>query len=109
MSNSDSGIRKSTVGAIAIGCLLMAGGIFLFSPAHEAVLAGFWRVGLMMFALWLALPAKGEKFAAASMLPIIVGAAALIALSGRRLLIVLPFLIVIGIAVALLRPRRRRR
>lgn len=110
MAESTS-VNKNSVGIAAIACLATAGGFLLFAPEREGALAAFWRVGLVMSALWLALPRKGEKFAWSSALPMIIGAVVLIGVgkNGKVLIALLPLVIVAVVLGLLIRPKPKRR
>jgi hypothetical protein len=103
--------KRNLIGLVALVCLATAAGLWVFSanPVQNQFLAAVSRVGIVLAALWLALPARGEKLALGRAGPILVVAAIFVALSGRRLLYLLPAAIVVGLALAFLRPRSRRR
>ena len=103
------GVNKILVGAIALGCLAIAAGLWAIDSEQAGLLAAFWRIGLVMSALWLALPKKGEAFAWERAVPLIVGAIIVIAVGRRALPIALPILIVIALAAVFIRPRPKRR
>lgn len=103
--------KRNLIGIVALACLATAAGLWIFTvnPVQNQFLAAVSRVGIVLAALWLALPPRGEKLALGRAGPILVAAAILVALSGRRLLYLLPAAIVVGVALAFLRPRSRRR
>lgn len=109
MQSSNQKINKPLVGMIALGCLVAAGVLHVWFPDQQLLESGFWRVGLLMVALWLALPRKGENIAWEKALPLVLGAIILIAVSKRALIVVLPLVIVVAIAAVFIRPRPKHR
>lgn len=50
-------LKRAIVGALSLACLLMAGLIYAASPdLNNVVLASSLRIGVVLFATWLALP-----------------------------------------------------
>ena len=96
-------MHRPTVGLIALVLLTGAAGCYLFGWASGALESAFWRVGMVMAFLWLALP---ELLRVRSkMLFGIFLAVLLVAVLSRRLLpLVVVFCAVYGV---FLRPRRR--
>lgn len=101
--------QKPLVGIIAGLCLAVSLATWFFAPERDAMMAAFLRVGLVMSALWLAMPSKGESIAWAKATPIIGIVIAVVALSRNAAKFVLPALLVAGVAIAILRPRPKRR
>jgi hypothetical protein len=103
--------KRNLIGIVALVCLATAAGLWIFTdnPVQNQFLAAVSRVGVVLAALWLALPPRGEKMAFGRAGPILIAAAIFVALSGRRLLYLLPVALVVGLALAFLRPRSRRR
>jgi hypothetical protein len=95
------------VGGIAVVCLAAAVGLWIFAanPEQNPFLAVVSRVGIVMGALWLALPKQGENVAWGKTATLLIPAIILIAVNGRRLLYLLPVAIVVALALAFLRPR----
>lgn len=49
-------MHRPTVGLIALALLAGAAACYLFNVGNDALESAFWRVGLVMSLLWLALP-----------------------------------------------------
>jgi len=50
-------LKRAIVGGLSLACLLMAGLIYAASPdLNNVVLASSLRIGVVLFAIWLALP-----------------------------------------------------
>lgn len=98
------------VGWCAVACLLTAGGMWCFTdnPEHNAVLSGFSRVGLVLAAVWLALPRPGEKVVWERLVPVVIGTLVFVALAGKAFQRLLPLAIVIVTLLYFLRPRPKR-
>jgi len=103
------GVNKILVGAIALGCLAIAAGLWAIDSDQAGLLAAFWRIGLVMTALWLALPKKGEAFAWERAIPVVVGVIAILGFAKRAPLIIIPIAIVVAIAAVFIRPKPKRR
>lgn len=103
--------RRILIGVVALVCFGAAVGIWLFTtnPEQNALLAAVTRVGIVMGALWLALPKDGANVAWGKTATLLIPALVLVALNGRRLLYLLPVAIVVALALAFLRPRAKRR
>ena len=114
MNRSPLAARKLIVGLVALACLATAGSLWLFTAdaGTNPVTAVTTKLGLMLAALWLALPTRGESVGWEKALPPLIGAIAVLALIGRNsriLIFALPAAILAGIALAFLRPRSKRR
>jgi len=114
MNASPLGIRKLIVGIVSLGCLATAAGLFFFTadglgnPATAVAV----RLGIMLGALWLVLPSQGESLGWNRALPIVVAvivALAFLARSVKVLAYAIPIGLVVGIALAFIRPRSKRR
>jgi hypothetical protein len=103
--------KRFLVGGVALFCLVSAAALWIFTekPEENAFLAGVTRVGIVMGALWLALPKHGENVAWGKTATLLIPALILVAINGRRLLYLLPIAIVVALALAFLRPRSGRR
>ncbi len=87
-------VNRTMVGLITLGCLGSAVWLHLFQPNATIWEAGFIRIGLLMGAIWLALPTKTRKAAWAGIsLPMMVSIALAIAASFTRI----PNLIILGV------------
>jgi hypothetical protein len=114
MNGSPLALRKLIVGILSLGCLLTAAGMFLFAadgmgnPATAVAM----RLGVMLGALWLALPSQGESIAWQRAMPIVIAvivALAFFARSVKVLAYAIPAAIVVGVLLAFIRPRSNRR
>lgn len=105
-------MNKPLVGVLAVGCLTAAGLLRWLAPDDKYFSAALWRVSLMLSALWLALPKKGEPVTLGRLGPVLITAMLAIVLLGRgarALVTLLPLAIGLGIAALVLRPKSRRR
>jgi hypothetical protein len=114
MSDEKITINRPLVGLSALACLGTAAALWLLNPEGqqtEVWKAGFVRVGLLMTALWIALPAKGREAAWANVSPwTFVGLLlAVVAVIRLQLKVVLPILVVLVIVGYVLRPRDKKR
>lgn len=109
MNQPSNRVNKPFVGMIALACLAAAGVLFAWFPEQQGLFSGFWRVGLLMSALWLALPRRGENIAWERAVPLIAGAVFLIAVGKRALIVALPLVIVVVLAAIFIRPRPKTR
>jgi hypothetical protein len=102
--------KRTAIGILAVIFVTVAAGMWLFTddPELNPLLAGLTRVGLVLGALWFALPAGGESVAWGRVAPILIGGALLVAVAGRAFRYVLPIAIVVGIAALILRPKPKR-
>jgi len=82
-------------------------GLRIFSPEHEGAIGAFLRVGVVMGALWFAVPVRGAEVAWEKMMPILVGGIVLIALFKRVILVALPIAVGVGAIAYFLRPRKK--
>ncbi|EDL58439.1 hypothetical protein [Gimesia maris] len=115
MSGEKIPINRTLTGLISLGCLGIAAYLFWLAPpdqfAQQDVATGaFMRVGLLMFALWLALPTRNRDAAWANVSPwvfvVIIMAVVGVAVRPK---IVVPLLIVMAVFGFVLRPRNKRR
>ncbi len=114
MNDSPLAVRKLIVGVIALICLGTAAGLWIFAdePGKNPVTSVTMRLGIMLGALWLALPRQGENLAWEKCLPAVVAVIVVLSFvrgSWRILIYAIPAAIVVGIAAAFLRPRSKRR
>lgn len=102
--------KRKLVGVMALICLASAVCLWLFTgnPEHNPLLSAFTRVGIVLGALWLALPTSGTSWAWQKAGPVLIIAVALTAVAGRSLRYALPIAIAVAIALVILRPRPKR-
>ncbi len=109
MSDAKQPISRTQVGVLAGLCLAASLAIKLFVPESQLMMAAFLRVGIVMSALWFAVPAKGAKVNWDKVLPVLVGGIVLIALSRRIMIVALPLAIAVGVLAYFVRPRPKQR
>ena len=97
--------RKLILGVLAIACLVTAVVVHFCYPDQQAVLSAAIRIGVVLGALWLALPAPGERVRWGRMAPMLAVAVVAIVLTRRMILVLIPGLVIAGILLALLRPK----
>ena len=95
-------------------CLVSAGTIFVFygeEKSWQMWQAAFTRIGLVMTAIWFALPTRNRPAAWANVsMSTFVGLLfVVLALALPRFRYLLPIMIVAGIAAAVFRPREKKR
>ncbi len=104
-------INRALIGIIAITTLVGAGTCWIFAGSQNIWTGACLKVGLVMAALWLALPAVSRhgNWGRASLGTVIGFVALVLFLTGKRvdIRIVLPMLIGIAIAVTVLRPKSK--
>ena len=105
-------INRTLVGILALLCGAIGGLIALTGVDPSTMWQGaFLRVGVVLAAFWLALPSR-KREAAWARIPLwnFVGVLLVIVAATRvPMRVLLPGLVVFGIALMLLRPRRRTR
>lgn len=116
MASEKITINRTTTGAIALVCLGSSAALLFADVDHEqAVLfrAALMRIGLVMAALWLALPTKSRPAAWADVSPWLLfgGIGAILAFGARPYLALraLPFLAAIAVIARVMRPRKKTR
>lgn len=105
--NSQPIVNKPLVGLIGLTCLLSAGAGYIWWPGQTSLISACSRVGIVMAALYLALPKPGDNVRWERIAPIFVGTVVLIVLSRKMILVLLPLLLVAGVLMVLTRPRDR--
>ena len=117
MSNPDSqpqkiAVNRPLVGVISLACLATSGGLYFLqgsNPDWDIWRGAFMRAGLMMGALWFALPTRNRDAAWANVsLPALFGLIALVVVVPSRPRVYVPLLAVVAVIGFFLRPRRRR-
>ncbi len=108
MSNPEP-INKPLVGIIGLVCLISSAICFAFFPEQTSAQSATLRVGVVMSALFLALPKSGEHVRWERLTPIFIGVVLLVVFAKRMILVILPLLAVIGILQTFLRPRPKER
>lgn len=114
MSDNKVAVSRPMVGVLALACLVIAALIWTMAPDSQETqlwLAGFIRVGLVMSALWIALPTRDREAAWAnvSRSTLIGMVLAMLALLRLPFRIVLPLFITVAVIGYTLRPRAKKR
>lgn len=102
-------LNRTLAGVLALAC--GAAGIVLCAlrGIEDQFAAGFIRVGIVLGALWCAMPSRSREAAWARVSPwAVVGAVLAAVLLVRHLRALLPIVIALSIAGYVLRPRKRR-
>jgi hypothetical protein len=113
MDDSDAAIRRMLVGVIALALLTASVVLWILPGAStsQATLmwrAGCGRMGIVVAALWMAMPTRSRPAAWANLNPRSVAALGLAALAIKfPLKLLLPLAAILVIAGLVLRPRRR--
>lgn len=107
--SSTEPVNKPLVGIIGLVCLISSAVCFLFFPEQTSAQSATLRIGVVMTALFLALPKAGEQARWERLAPVIIGAIVLMALAKKMVVVILPLLILIGILLTLFRPRPKQR
>ena len=118
MTDGKVSLNRPLVGIIALACLGTSAGLWISGSATgetSAVMGGgaaaaFLRVGLLMAALWLALPPKGQEAPWAKVTPgTLIGLLLAIFVVIRMKWMIIPLLAVFGIVALIVRPRPKYR
>ncbi len=115
MSGEKIPINRNLVGIISIACFLLAGYLYQFVTVEEfaqqkVATGAFMRVGLLMFAFWLALPHKNREAAWANVSPwVFVGLISAVVGVAWRPKIAVPIIVILSIFGFVLRPRKKKR
>lgn len=107
MSAGRAPVNRSLVGALAAACCGVGAVLWFGWPDQDAFAAGCLRAGLLLGAVWLALPTKTRPAAWANVSPLFLAAVVLGLLLVRQMRVFIPLLIVIIAATLVLRPRTR--
>lgn len=109
MADNPPHLNRHLTGLLALACLVAGIGI-AYGDSPENIWCGtFIRTGVMMVALWVALPTRGRAAAWANVSPWwIVALVALLVVLVRRPLVLLPIVAGIVVLMAFL-PRGKRR
>lgn len=110
-------VNRTVVGLIALGCLGTAIGLVFttdWMPDNNSIAllqGGLARVGLLMGAIWLALPGRNQPAAWANVSPrTLVGLLLAVILTTRiQLRVLIPAALVMGVICMILRPRPKKR
>lgn len=110
MADHKIAVNRTLAGILAVGCLVAGAVILAVRGIDDAIAAAFVRVGLMLGALWCALPTRNRDAAWANVSPltVLVVLVAVIVFA-RNLRVLLPIAIGLAAVGYFLRPRNRRR
>ncbi|MCY2963949.1 MAG: hypothetical protein NT069_09945 [Planctomycetota bacterium] len=102
--------KRLLVGIISLVCLALSALVWIFGadPQSNPVLGSLTRIGIVLGTLWFALPREGENVAWSKALVPIVGLVVVIAMMRRASWWLLPAAVVIGIAIVIIRPKKKR-
>jgi membrane associated rhomboid family serine protease len=111
MDGNDLAGKRLMVGLFALACLAASALIWVFNdqPKESPVLGATTRVGLVMGALWLAMPRRGESVAWRRALPVLAALVLALAFLKRAFVYVVPMAAVLAVVAVLVRPRPPRR
>ncbi|NOX53828.1 MAG: hypothetical protein GXP27_05205 [Planctomycetes bacterium] len=114
MTQKTIGVNRTLVGVIALGCLVAAGVLLIFSQSIDTRArlwgAAFLRVGLLMGAFWIALPSRHREAAYANISwKTLLGLILAVLAVARYPRTVFPILVVVAIIGFFLRPRNPQR
>ncbi len=106
ISESEMRRKRALVGLLSIGCTVAAV-IQLTIDFSSALGAAFLRVGLLLGAFWLVLPARDRPAAWARVSPWTVGLVVVLALVLQRARFFLPVFVVGALIGWIVRPRKK--
>ena len=116
MASQTSQVNRPLVGVVSLACFTGAAVVwwqFDDRPWSTAAVGSLTRIGLVMAALWLALPGRFGAIAGAKLSPkvfmFVLAGVALVAARPRTLLFMLPLLAVLGFFALVIRPRSTQR
>lgn len=109
MSAGRTPVNRSLVGALAAACCGVGAVLWYAWPDQDALAAGCLRAGLLLGAVWLALPTKTRPAAWANISPLVLAPVVLGLLLVRQMRVFIPLLIVVIAASLVLRPRTKSR
>ncbi|MEX0703676.1 MAG: hypothetical protein WD069_16385 [Planctomycetales bacterium] len=103
-------INRLLVGTLALAFLVAGGIVYLGGISTGFLGLSLLRIGIVLAALWLALPTRTREAAWARVSPmgLLCLLAAVLALTAPRFRILVPILIVLAIVGFVLKPRRGR-
>jgi hypothetical protein len=113
MDDSNAALRRLFAGVIALSLLAAAVLLWILPGPSTSQATAMWRgacgrIGIVMAALWMAMPTRTRPAAWSNLNPRSVGAVGLVALAMRfPLRLLLPVGGILVVAGMLLRPRRR--
>lgn len=109
MTPTHSEINRSLVGLCALVCLGAALALWLFYREHYAAMYAFLRVGVVLAALWFALPVLRTTRFLDRLTPLIIGGMVLLAIFQKRFVVLAPLAAALAVLTLVLRPRPKQR
>lgn len=110
MAEQQISVNRTLVGLIAVACLLTGLVVGIADDFTNLWCAAFIRVGLVMGAIWVALPARDREAAWANLSPgKLIAVLVFAVMLASRPRVFLPILVGIAILWLVLRPRTSRR
>lgn len=108
MTDNRAPVNRPLVGILALVCCGVGAALWFGWPDQDAFAAGFLRAGLVLGAVWLALPTRSRPAAWANLSPTALVAVFLALVLVRQFRVLIPLLIVVCVAAIVLRPRPKR-
>jgi hypothetical protein len=108
MAGHELAERRKWVGLVAAACLLGAGGLSLWveTPLGNPTVGVLVRIGVVLGALWLALPRRGEHFVWSKALYPGIAIIIAFAILRRAAWWLVPLAGVVGLLLVILRPKQ---
>lgn len=109
MADRNVTLNRTLAGVLALACGVAGVILCAMRGIEDQFAAGFIRVGIVLAALWCAMPSRDREAAWARVSPwAVVGGILAAVLLVRHLRVLLPIVIVLSIAGYILRPRKHR-
>lgn len=109
MAQRSVAVNRTLAGLLAITCILAGTGLCAARGIDDPLGAGFIRIGVVLGALWCAMPTQTREAAWARVSPWgVVGVVLTAVIFVKHLRLLLPMAIVIALAGYVLRPRKSR-
>jgi len=103
--------KRLIVGVIALLCLAASALLWLFvgDPESNPLLGALTRVGIVLGALWFALPRQGQNVVWSRALAPVVAVIVAFAVLRRAGWWIVPLALVVGLAIVIIRPKKKSR
>jgi hypothetical protein len=109
-SPKTAAVNRTLTGVLAVGCAIAGVAMCAMRGSSDAFGAGLIRAGLILGALWCALPTRSREAAWAGVSPYAVGGVAVaLAVFVKNFRVLLPLALALAVAAYVLRPRKSRR
>jgi hypothetical protein len=109
MADHKIAVNRTLAGVLAAGCLIAGGTLLALRGMEDAIAAAFIRVGLMLGALWCAMPTRHRDAAWANVSPLTILIVLVVVIVFARMRWLLPIAIALAAVGYFIRPRNRRR